>query len=70
MVDIAKVENERMKSELTSLRRAVIQADPTVIVDGRFERMMTAPITVIGIARELLETLTQSAPEQLIQSEI
>lgn len=64
MVDIARVENEKMKSQLTGLRQAVIQADPTVIVDGRFEKMMTAPITVIEIARELLESLTPLAANQ------
>ena len=57
MVDIARVENEKMKSQLSGLRQAVIQADPTVIVDGRFEKMMAAPINVIEIARELLESL-------------
>lgn len=64
MIDIARVENERMKIQLSGLRQAVIQADPTVIVDGRFEKMMTAPITVIDIARELLESLAQPLPEQ------
>ena len=68
MVDIARQENEKMKSKLTGLRKAVIQADPTVIVAGRFERMMTAPITVIEIARELLETLAQPASEQMTQA--
>ncbi len=63
MVDIARLENEKIKSKLTGLRRAVIQADPTVIVDGRFEKMMAAPITVIEIARELLESLPQTAAE-------
>ncbi len=66
MVDIARVENEKMKTQLTGLRRAVIQADPTVIVDGRFEKMMTAPITVIEIARELLESLAPLPTNQLI----
>ena len=61
MVDIARLENERIKSHLTGLRKAVIQADPMVIVDGRFEKMMTAPITVIEIARELLESLAPRA---------
>jgi hypothetical protein len=35
-----------------------------VIVDGRFEKMMTAPINVIEIARELLESLAHPKPEQ------
>lgn len=65
MVDIARVENEKMKSQLTGLRQAVIQADPTVIVDGRFEKMMTAPITVIEIARDLLESLAPLAANQM-----
>jgi hypothetical protein len=64
MVDIARVENEKMKSQLSGLRQAVMQADPTVIVDGRFEKMMTAPITVIEIARELLESLVPLAANQ------
>lgn len=64
MVDIARVENEKMKSQLSGLRQAVMQADPTVIVDGRFEKMMTAPITVIEIARELLESLAPLAANQ------
>lgn len=59
MIDIARNENERIKTQLLRLRKAVIQADPTVIVDGRFEKMMTAPITVIEIARELLESRNQ-----------
>lgn len=67
MVDIARLENEKMKSKLSGLRKAVIQADPMVIVDGRFERMMAAPITVIEIARELLESLSQPTPEQITQ---
>ena len=54
MIDIARLENQRLKSQLSGLRQAIIQADPTVIVDGRFEKMMTAPITVIEIARDLL----------------
>lgn len=61
MVDIARVENEKMKSQLSGLRQAVIQADPTVIVDGRFEKMMTAPITVIEIARDLLDSFSRAA---------
>ena len=54
MIDIARWENEKLKTQLSSLRQAIIQADPTVIVDGRFEKMMVAPITVIEIARDLL----------------
>jgi hypothetical protein len=64
MIDIIQTENEKMKTQLTGLRQAIIQADPMVIVDGRFEKMMTAPINVIEIARELLESLAHPKPEQ------
>lgn len=65
MIDIVRLENEKMKTQLTGLRQAVIQADPMVIVDGRFEKMMTTPINVIEIARELLEALAHPKPEQV-----
>lgn len=67
MIDIARLENQKMKSQLSGLRQAVIQADPMVIVDGRFEKMMAAPITVIEIARELLESFAQPIQEQMAQ---
>lgn len=67
MIDIAQLENEKMKTQLTGLRQAVIQADPMVIVDGRFEKMMTAPINVIEIARELLESFAHPVPGQMTQ---
>ena len=67
MIDIARHENEKIKSKLSGLRQAIIQADPTVIVDGRFEKMMAAPITVIEIARELLESIAHPATEQMPQ---
>lgn len=65
MIDIIQTENEKMKTQLTGLRQAIIQVDPMVIVDGRFEKMMTAPINVIEIARELLESLAHPKPEQV-----
>lgn len=67
MIDIARLENEKMKSKLMGLRKAVIKADPTVIVDGRFEKMIVAPITVIEIARELLEAVAHPPTEQITQ---
>ena len=68
MIDIVQLENQKMRTQLSGLRRAVIQADPMVIVDGRFEKMMTAPITVIEIARELLESFAHPIQEQMTQS--
>lgn len=68
MIDIARLENEKMKSQLSGLRTTVIRVDPTVIVDGRFEKMMAAPITVIEIARELLESIAPPIREQITQA--
>lgn len=55
MVDLIKHENQRLKEELKTLRRTIINVEPSVLVDGRFEEMMIAPINVIGIARQVLE---------------
>lgn len=65
MVDLIKYENQRLKEELKSLRRTIISVEPAVLVDGRFEEMITAPINVIGIARQVLEASAaknQSSP--------
>ena len=55
IIDLIREENVRLKEELTSLRQAIIQADPSVMMDGRFEAMITSPITIIDIARGLIE---------------
>ncbi len=57
MVDIVRAENQRLKSELASLRQLILQTDPSVMVDGRFEKMMVAPINVIAVARALIEQI-------------
>ena len=57
MVDIVRAENERLKSELASLRQLILQTDPSVMVDGRFEKMMVAPINIIAVARSLIEQI-------------
>ena len=57
VVDIVRAENERLKSELASLRQLILQTDPTVMVDGRFEKMMVAPINIIAVARTLIEKI-------------
>jgi hypothetical protein len=54
MVELILEENERLKEELAGLRQAIIQADPAVLIDGRFEQMITTPITVITVARQLV----------------
>ena len=57
VVDIVRAENERLKNELASLRQLILQTDPSVMLDGRFEKMMVAPINVIAVARSLIEQI-------------
>ena len=57
MIDIMRAENERLKDELVSLRKLILQADPSVMLDGRFEKMMIAPINIIGVARNIIEQM-------------
>lgn len=63
MVDIVRAENERLKSELASLRQLILQTDPSVMLDGRFEKMMVAPINVIAVARTLIEQIPHMQSE-------
>ncbi len=53
-------ENKRLKAELWQLRQTIIRVDPSVMHDGSFEEMFTAPINIIDIARELIENLPQA----------
>lgn len=46
-----------MQDRLARLRQAIIRAEPAVLTDGRFEEMFVAPLNVIDIARQLIETL-------------
>lgn len=57
VVDIVRAENERLKNELASLRQLILQTDPSVMLDGRFEKMMLAPINIIAVARTLIEQI-------------
>ncbi len=59
MINLVQEENKRYKEELTSLRQAIIQADPLVLVDGRFEQMIASPVNVITIAQQILKTMPQ-----------
>lgn len=63
MVDIIREENERLKQDLNRLRQTIINIDPMVLVDGRFEEMMTSPRAVITVARELLEAYAGDSEE-------
>ncbi len=60
MVDIIRAENARLKDELASLRQQIMLADPSVMLDGRFEKMMIAPINIIAVARSLIEQMPNS----------
>lgn len=52
-------ETNRLWEELALLRQSIIRADPSVMLDGRFEAMIITPITVIAIARELIALIPE-----------
>lgn len=60
MVNITQEENRRLKAELYALRRVIMQAEPVVMIDGRFEEMMTSPIAVIDVARQIIAQRPQA----------
>lgn len=47
-------EQLRLKEELVLLRQAIIRIEPSVMLDGRFEEMITTPLSILAIARELI----------------
>ncbi|MCA9962550.1 MAG: hypothetical protein R3E31_05425 [Chloroflexota bacterium] len=59
MNEIIQEENRRLKEELAMLRQTIIQADPTVMFDGRFEQMITTPVQIIGVAQQLIQSIPQ-----------
>lgn len=59
MLNIVQEENQRLKAELLSLRRVIMQAEPVVMLDGRFEEMIVSPITVINVARDIIQKIPQ-----------
>lgn len=59
MLDLRIEEEDRLTDEIASLRQVIIRVEPSVMVDGRFEQMFTTPITVLRIARQLLEEKEQ-----------
>lgn len=59
MLNIVQEENQRLKAELLSLRRVIMQVEPVVMLDGRFEEMIVSPITVINVARDILQKMPQ-----------
>jgi hypothetical protein len=50
-------ENPRLTEELALLRQSIMRAEPSVMLDGRFEEMIITPLSVIIIARELISQI-------------
>ena len=53
--DLTVEENERYRSKLSQLRQTIMEVDPSVMLDGRFEEMINTPATIIDVARALLQ---------------
>lgn len=69
MVELVAEENERLKLELAGLRQVILQIEPHVLMDGRFEKMIIAPITVIAVARDLIAQIPELRQAGLAQPE-
>lgn len=67
MIDTYQTENQRLKRELATLRQAIIQIEPGVLYDGRFDKMILSPIATVTIARQLLEELVHLRENELLQ---
>lgn len=59
MLDIVQEENARLKADLSALRRVIVQVEPVVLMDGRFETMMVSPGKTITIACDILRQTAQ-----------
>lgn len=57
MFDPTETENERYRHELAQLRQVIVQTEPSVLFDGRFEDMIVAPVNIIAIAQDLIREL-------------
>ena len=63
--ELLQDENRRLKAELAQLRRTIIKIEPLVLIDGRFEQMITAPINVIRVAQQILQNLPQTQSDNV-----
>lgn len=61
MLDIVQEENARLKADLSVLRRVIVQVEPVVLMDGRFEAMMVSPGKAIAIACDILRQTPRQA---------
>lgn len=59
MIDTHKLENQRLKQELVELRQTIFQIEPLVLYDGRFDEMIVSPITIVTVAKQLLQELAR-----------
>lgn len=53
-LDLGTADGALYRRELERLRQVILRAEPAVLFDGRFEDMITAPVTTIAIATELI----------------
>jgi hypothetical protein len=57
MFDPTETETERYRQELAQLRQVIVQTEPGVLFDGRFEDMIVAPVNVIAVAQDLIREI-------------
>lgn len=68
MFESGVVEGERYRHELERLRQVILRAEPAVLFDGRFEDMITAPVTTIAIAAELIGQMSVARRSLAVQA--
>ncbi len=57
MINTYQEVDQQLKQELSALRQTIMRVAPGVMYDGRFDQMIISPITILDIARELLQEL-------------
>lgn len=53
---------ERLEEELKALRQTIMQVDPMVMIDGRFEQMICNPLLIVKIAQQMLLEMPAQEP--------
>lgn len=59
MVDLHLKEHERIREELATLRQLIMKVEPAVILDGRFEKMITSPLSIVDVACDLIAQIPE-----------
>jgi hypothetical protein len=67
MIDTYELHNQQIKKELASLRQAIVQAEPLVMYDGRFDKMVASPITTVIVAKQILNELNERQKNSPVQ---